>query len=429
MSDELEQSKIGFAAIIFWDFADESDEEELLASLCDIYGEAPQERGGVTLGGGGGWRRHIAGNGTNEIEAAEGFESVRTIVDSNTRGILDITTFAVLSEQQIQMVVEEEYRSGLEGLQSTISEYLQMLPTYVDHESANHCGLYYAEWAEGDLLPEVEDVSEEEIVKHLENEHETLSSFGFQVGGNLSLYNGKFFIAPTAIMGPFDGLAAIRRKQHPDSGPLEEVILDPPWYKSVSGLARYYRLKQWADSRWNRLNEFDSDADDARESLFSLSSSQVDVDEVLPVSEEVQGLQIEYTEFRTRFDVEYLSFQDSFENRADEGTDMFGNPIDIPLPRPDEPEELERSEDRTNSIIGYFEEASDHTLEQMDDRYTQATEKINTLISPVESRTRLAATDENLTLQGKVQKLTVILTALTGVLVILTIVLVGLELV
>jgi Mg2+ and Co2+ transporter CorA len=65
----------------------------------------------------------------------------------------------------------------------------------------------------------------------------------------------------------------------------------------------------------------------------------------------------------------------------------------------------------------------------MNDRYTQVSEKIESLVSSIDSRTRLAATDENLTLQERVQKLTAILTALTVILVILTIVLVGIELI
>jgi len=428
MGSESEQREIGFAAIIFWDFVDEDDEEELLTCLKKLYGEEPDQYGGVMFGGGN-WRTRVVGNDTNHIQDAEEFASVRTVIESNTRGVFDVTTFAVLSDEQIQTVLTEKDRSGLRELRSTISEYLETLPTYVDYDDPNHCGLYYAEWSEGDLLSDLDEATDENLVERLRSHHEPLYSFGFQVGGNLSIYNGNFFVAPTASMAPFDGLAVIRRKQHPDSGPIDDLISSPPWYMGISGLNRYYRLNRWADSRWDRLNEFDSDADDARDSLLSLSSTQTDVDEVLPVSEEIQGLQIEYTKFRTRFDAEYQSFQDSFSERADKGTDTFGNPIDVPLPKPDEPDFVDRSEDRTNSVIKYFEDASEHSLEQMNDRYTQVSEKIESLVSSVDSRTRLAATDENLTLQERVQRLTFILTVLTVILVILTIILVGIELI
>lgn len=428
MSSESEQREIGFAAIIFWDFVDEDGEDELLASLKRLYGEEPEQYGGVTLGGGN-WRTRVVGNDTNHIEDAEEFASVRTLVESNTRGVFDVTTFAVLSDEQVQTVLNKKDRSGLRELRSTISEYLEMLPTYVDHDDPNHCGLYYAEWSEGDLLSDLEDATDESLVERLRSHHETLFSFGFQLGGNLSIYNRNFFVAPPASMAPFKGLAVIRRKQHPDSGPIDDLITSPTWYMGISGLNRYYRLNRWADSRWSRLNEFGSDADDARDSLLSLSSTQTDVDEVLPVSEEIQSLQIGYTEFRTRFDAEYQSFQDSFSERADEGTDTFGNPVDVPLPRPDGPDFVDRPEDRTNSVVEYFEDASEHSLEQTNDRYTQVSEKIESLVSSVDSRTRLAATDENLTLQERVQRLTAILTALTVILVILTIVLVGIELI
>ncbi len=427
MDSASEQDHIGFAAIVFWDFVDEGDEDELLATLSDIYGEEPEKYGGATFGGGS-WRTRVFGNETNQIEDTEEFASVRTQVDSNTKGIFDVTTFAVLSEQQIQTVQNEKERSGLRKVRSSIDEYLIELPTYVDHEGPNHCGLYYVEWGDGDLLEDLEETTDEALVQKLQNHHESLYSFAFQTGGNLSLYEGKFIISPTATMNLFEGLAVVRREEHPNSGPSDELITSPDWYMGISGLNRYYRLNRWADTRWNRLYEFDTDSDEARESLRKLSSTEIDVDAVLPVSEEIQALQIEFTEFQTRFDAEYQSFRGSFSDRADEGTDRLGNPIDIPLPRPDELDFFERPDDESNSVIEYFEDASEDTLEQMDNRYTRVSEKIESLVSSVDSRTRLAATDENLTLQERVRKLTVILTALTVILVVLTFVLVGLEL-
>ncbi len=427
MGSEPDQDTIGFAAIVFWDFVDEDVEDELLTSLSDIYGEEPEQYGGATFSGGS-WRTRVAGNDTNDIEDSEEFASVRTLVESNTKGIFDVTTFAVLSDQQIQAVQNEDERSGLRELRRTIDEYLTELPTYVDHDGPNHCGLYYVEWGDGDLLGDVPEDTEQAIVEQLQSHHKSLYSFGFQTGGNLSLYNGEFLISPTATMNPFEGLGVVRREKHPNSVPSDELITRPDWYKGISRLNRYYRLNQWADRRWDRLHEFDRDSDDARESLLELSATKIDVDEVLPVSEDIQALQIEFTEFQTRFDAEYQSFQNNFSDRADEGTDQFGNPIDIPLPRPDEPDFVERPGDETNSVLEYFENASDHTLEQMDDRYTQVSEKIESLVSSVDSRTRLAATDENLALQERVRKLTVILTALTVILVFLTVVLVVLEL-
>lgn len=428
MADEPDQCEIGFAAIIFWDYVDEADEEELLRCLDELYGEEPEQYGGATFGGGS-WQTRVAGNKANQIEEKEEFESVRTRVESNTRGILDVTTFAVLSEEQIRMVRNSESRSGIRGLESTISEYLSDLPSYVDHSKADHCGLYYSEWDDGDILADLTDPTGEDIAEHLSNQSEALHPFGFQVGGNLSIYNGNFFVCPTAIMDPFGGLAVIRRRRHSDSGPIDELIDDPAWYIGVSGLARYYRLNQWTDNRWRQLKEFDSDVGDARESLLSLSSTETDVDLVLPVSEEIQDLQIEYTEFKTRFNTEYQSIQDSFSERADEATDTWGNPIDVPLPRPNEPDIVEDPDEQTNSLIEYFEDASEDTLEQINDRFVQVTKKVDTLVSSIESRTRITATDENLRLQKRVRVLTAILVVLTVILVVLTLVLVAVELV
>jgi len=87
MSGTSERCDIGFTAIIFWDFVDTDDEDELLDSLKELYGEEPEQYGGVTFGGGS-WRTRVVGNETNEIQDAEEFASVHTLVESNTRGVL-----------------------------------------------------------------------------------------------------------------------------------------------------------------------------------------------------------------------------------------------------------------------------------------------------------------------------------------------------
>lgn len=429
MGNTSSQSKIGFAAIIFWDFVDESDEEELLATLSEIYGEDVDEYSGPYMGGGGGWYHRVAGNQANEIEATQQFASVRTLVESDTKGILDVTTFAILSEEQIEMVLNSDERSGLRQLQSTVEDYLEKLPSLVDHEQPGHSGVYYAEWSgQSDLLPEADDFDIDEIMNRLGEVYPILYSFGFQTGGNLSLVKGNIFISPTVTIQPYDGLAAIRKDSHPQSEPIDDLITPPPWYSEVSGIKRYYRLHTWANFRWRKLQNFDSEINDARDALSSLSSSQMDVEEVLSVSEQIQALQSDYTEFQTRYNAEYQEFLDDFSERADEQTDSFGVPYDIPLPRPNEPESVERSDDRTNSIIEYFEESSEHTFEQVSQLYTRITQNIESLVSSIESRTRLVATDENLTLQKRVARLTTVLTWLTVILVVLTVVLVAIEL-
>ncbi|WP_226006619.1 hypothetical protein [Natrinema salinisoli] len=422
MTSQSNQTEVEFAAIIFWDFVDETDDEELLSSLSELYGDDIDEYQGPYMGGGGGWHNRVAGNDTNEIETTEEFASVRTLVESNTRGILDVTTFAVLSEDQIEMVLNSDNRNDIQQLQSTLSDYVGTLPTLVDHEKPGHSGVFYAEWnGKQDLLPEADDSGVNEILDRLTEVHPQLYSFGFQTGGNLSLIRGNIFVNPMATMNPYNGLTAVRKDSHPQAEPFDELITPPPWYAEVSGLKRYYRLHTWANSRWGRLQEFDTETNDARDALSSLSSTQTDIDEVLPVSEQIQALQADYTEFRTRYDAEYQSLQDQFSERADEKADRFGMPYDIPLPSPNEPEFVDRPDDQSNSVVEYFEESSEKTFEQVDQLYTRITQKVESLVSSIESRTRLAETDENITLQKRIAWLTIVLTGLTIVLVLIEI--------
>ena len=145
MPENVNTTNIGFSAVIFWDFVYESDEEELLKALTNLYGDEPQEYSGPYMGGGG-WRHKVAGNETNEIEQDEQFASVRTLILDETDGILDVTTFAVLSEEQIEHVLNSENRTGLRELQEMLTEYVETLPTLNDHGQTGHKGVYYAEW-------------------------------------------------------------------------------------------------------------------------------------------------------------------------------------------------------------------------------------------------------------------------------------------
>ena len=427
MPGNTNTSDIGFAAIIFWDFVFESDDDELLKSLANLYGEKPEEYSGPYIGGGR-WYHKVAGNETNEIEDSENFASVRTLVESNTMGVLDVTTFAVLSEEQIEHVLTSDDRSGLQDLQETISVYVEQIPTLNNHGQTGHKGVYYAEWdGEPSLIPDFGELDKTDIMDRLGEGNSPLFSFGFQIGGNLSLVEGNIFVSPTSVMDPYDGLAAIRKDLHPQSEPVDDLITPPPWYAEVSGLKRYYRLKVWADSRWRRLHEFDDQTDEARETFSTLSSTDTDVQEILSVSEQIQDLQAEFTEFRTRYDAEFQSLQDQFRKRADEQTSTFETPYDIALPRPEKPEYVDRSGDQTNSIIEYFEDSSEEAFEQVDSLYDRITEKTDSLVSSVASRTQLAATDENLALQNKISTLTQRLTFLTLILILLTVVLISVE--
>lgn len=427
MTEADHAEKIGFAAIIFWDFVEISNEEELLTTLEEVYGAKPEEYGGMTLGGSGGWSHWVAGNQENDIEESEEFESVRTVVQSETKGIFDVTTYAVLSEEQIQSIFVSGNTRRIEKLQSKLAEHLAELPTLVDYGDTGHSGAYYAEWAgEDSLVPDADGTDTSEIMERLAGELATLSGVGFQIGGLLSLIKGSVFVCPRMLMQPFDGFAVVRRDQHPDSEPFDDLIFPPGWAAELDQLRRYYRLKIWTDSRWTRLQQFDTRAQNAREELLSLSSSQIDVDEVLPVSEQIQGLQIEYTEFRTRFETEFRSLQEQLSGGIEDDP-VIDVPYDVAISASNSP--VVEMDEHSRSVIEYFQNNAEKTFEQIDDRRELVSNKIDSLVASIESRTRLAATDENLELQNRVTSLTWVLILLTVFLVILTVVLVALEIV
>ena len=417
---------IAFAALICWDFVDEADESELLSGLGDLYGEEPESYSGPKMGGGG-WFRKVVGNEENRIESETDFTSVRTIVETQVDGLIDVTTIATLSDEQINEVVKSEHRRGHESLRLTLEEYLKQLPSLINHDDTGFSGVTYAEW-DGDepLIPDEEEVELERIVERLNDEMQTLVSFGFQTSGLCSLVLHNVFVAPPISMQPYDGLAAIRRGPHDGAEQLDDLILDPGWYHEIKGFRHYYRLKFWVEDRWNRLYEFESQADAARASLSELPTNAA-INDVLNVSEEIQSLQTDFTQFKTRYDTEYEGHAAEFKEPTRGTTSTFGIQFDTPLPRIDIPDEFLDSEEETTSLVEYFDEGADHTLNDVSELAARINRTITSLVNSIESRTRLAATDENLQLQSRVTRLTQVLTGLTIVLVVLTVMLVGLE--
>lgn len=424
---EITIMEVEFSAFILWDFAYSDNESELVDILEDVYGGEPDRRGGARFGGGS-WSRRIYGNSENRLEEEKDFESIRTIVESEVDGLLDITTFLVLSDDQIAEVVSSPNRTVRNRLRKEIESEFENLPTIVDHSETGVCGAYYVERKGGNpIITDASEVDPERVAKILNEDRNKLYPFGFQTSGPKSLLRGNHFVNPTGSMEPYDGLCVVRRDVHEESGPLGKLILDPAWYSEFSILKKYYRLQRWADSRWEMLHKFDDRSDKSREALASLPEEIIDVTNVLQPSDEIHQLQTDFVDFRTRYDAELDSLHSEFDERADEAESQFGNQYDIPIPSPKANQILQQKEPQ--SLLGYFEDNTEHTFEQLESLRERVTKKIDSIIASIQGRTRLEATRENIQLQQRVTTLTWLLTFLTVVLVFLTIFLVVLELI
>jgi len=417
--------EIGFAAIVLWDFVEEENEDLVIDNLEEIYGGEPDKRGGAKFGGGS-WSRRIFGNSNNRIEADTEFESVRSIVETEVHGLYDVTTIGVLSPNQIEEVVNRDNRAGRDNIRRELESKFEDLPSLVDYDDTGVCGVYYVEREGGEEIIEDGELDPGRASEILKGEAQNLGSFGFQMMGYQSLIRGNHFVTPTVAMDLYQGLCVVRREPHPESGPIEDLILDPSWYSEFSGLKKYYRVNYWGDSRWKRLHDFDERSDEARAELATLPEEVKDVSKVLETSNQIQALQTDFVDFRTRYEAEYQSHRDLFEDRADDAESRFGVPYDLAIPNP---EDNRVSEEEPRSVITYFEDNTEHTFEQVDELKSRVSEKVQSIVDAIEGRTTLAATDENIALQRRVSKLTRILTGLTVVLVVLTLALILLEII
>lgn len=420
---------IHFAGFVVFDFLPQTREEELHNALEGLYGEEAEDYGGGMLGSTGTWYRHVYGNHEdNQFEANSEFEWIRTIVERKTWGITDIVTLAVMSEDQLTRIIEEDgpNRSEYDQCRKSLNELLEDIPSVVEDDPTENASICYVEPAEELGIWGEDGLEIKSIQETLEEHAVLLNRFNFTNAGYLSLISGNIFVAPEVLMQPWDRLVAVSRGLDIDDPTPEELILGPNWYTELSSFQTYFRAFYWCEFRSREIAGLDQDVDDNRDLLVSETSGDLDMDTVFDLARSNRDVSTRWIELHSWLIDELDGLQDDFLKRADEAEDPLMGPYDIAIPRTED-SGLVFDEDESNSLIELYEDQVREYLDHVQSNVDRVNKKQQMLSKDIQDLVSVNATGENIMLQNdmkhlnqQIGRLTWALVGLTVLLVILT---------
>ena len=417
---------VHFGGFVVFEFLPQTREEELHDALEELYGNEAEEYGGGMLGSSGTWYRHVYGNHEdNQLEANSEFEWIRTIVERKTWGITDIITLAVLSEDQLTRIVEEEGPNSSEYYQcrKSLNELLEDIPSVVEDAPTEKASICYVEPAEKLGIWGEDGLEMERIQAALEEHAVLLNRFNFTNAGYLSLISGNIFVAPEILMQPWDRLVAISRGLDIEDPTPEELVLGPNWYTELSSFQTYFRTFFWCEFRSGEIRKLDVEIDDNRDSLVSETSNDLDMDAIFDLAQSNRDVSTRWVGLHSWLIDELDGLRKNFRTRADEAEDPLTGPYDIAIPST-EGGGLVFEEDENNSLISLYEDQARDYLDQLKANMDRVNEKQQMLSADIRDLVSVNATKENITLQRDVKELTEQLGWLTKALVGLTVLLV-----
>ncbi|MFB6187894.1 MAG: hypothetical protein ABEI86_13660 [Halobacteriaceae archaeon] len=222
---------IEFVAFAKFDFYELAGKEDVLEVLEDIYEEEGEVYGGPTFGGGG-WRHRVFGNTEeNPLEEDEDIRWIRTLVNSEIRGVLDVATLGILSDSNVNEILAEEDtpRNEYNRFKHKISEYFNEIPTVIEDQSSLKAYVTYIEPDEEFDFRTNGEVDIGKIQKIIEANAETLSRFEYPVGGYQTLYQGNYILNNVVSQQPYSRISVFTRgidREHNAPEELQTILLE-----------------------------------------------------------------------------------------------------------------------------------------------------------------------------------------------------------
>lgn len=412
--------EIDFVAIISFDYVESTQEEKVIESLSNMYNREPDSYGGPTLGGGS-WSHRVFGNhDKNPLEEESDFKWIRTKVEKNTWGIIDVVSIAILSEKQISNVLTEENGpySEFANIRRRFVELISDVPSIVPENKGLMC--YVGPETELEIRSD-ERIDVEKAQESLESNGDVLNRFGFTTAGYISLLKGNVFVAPNILLQPWDRITAVSRDISQDEVAPNEFTMDPSWYRGVDEFQMYLQAYYWSEYMSDELQSIDNRVEKRRDELTDYSENQPEIDSIIKVAEKVQTLRIDWVELRSTFIDSLHQLRRDFEQQSEERIGPFSVPYDTPIPKTTK-SGLVFGEDESNSLINRYENEIQNRLEFLESNSDRIGKKHNMLIESIGDLINTSSTRENINLQKDVKDLTKILTWLTVILVFLTVI-------
>lgn len=420
---------IEFIAFAKWDFFPTSENEAVYETLEEIYEEEGEDYGGPTFGGGS-WSQKVFGNSEdNPLEEDEDIQWIRTTVENNIRGILDIATLGLISQKKIDEILSEEETPYNEYNQfkKKFSELFTDVPSVVDNEHQRKAYLTYIEPDEEFELRTEGEIDPQRIQNIIQEYTGTLQRFEYLSGGYHTLYQGNYVVTQCVSSDPYSRLGVFTRGIDRAHNAPEELHTSPVWYDGIRGLMPYFRAYYWSGYRREQINEFDTQIDDNRDEWVASLNEERDSDWLLDTAREIHKMQLSWVDDFTRIVDELDHLEHTFRPRDgnEEANALRPKPVEIPPPDghviPTRPE-------GERDLVSIYHDDIINRLQLLGSELERVDEKVRKLSSNLHDVITVGSTEENIKLQNRIRKLTWGLFTLTIILVILTGAMVAIEL-
>lgn len=419
---------IDFVAFVRFDFHKVSELESVNKALEGLYQEPGENHAGPTFGGGHRSHRVYGNNEDNPLEEDSDINWIRTVVESNIRGVLDIITLGILSREKIDEILREEEGPFNEynHFKHKIREYFEVIPTIVGDDSRREGYITYIEPDEEFDFHDEDGFDIEKIQDIISENASLLSRLDFPIGGSHTLYEGKYLITRTVSNDPYNRLGILTRGFDRGHNAPDDLTIWPVWYSSVSGLTSFFRAYYWSRYRREVVGEFDRRTDENRDEWMSGIPELQSATELLSTAHEIHELQLDWVDIYTHLidELEHLQFQFRDDESDEKRIPFWPEPIEISSP--DSRMIYTRKEGERHLISIYTDDVRNR-LKLLESDIERVDDKVRKLSSNLHDVVTVGATEENIQLQEKVGNLTTALIVLTVILVILTIALVSIE--
>lgn len=411
--------RIEFIAFVKLDFNEVSELDEVTDALEEVYGESGEAHAGPTFEGGH-WSHRVFGNADdNPLEEDPDIRWIRTVIESNVRGIIDVVTVGLLSEEKIEAVLNEDAETLNEynRFKQKVRDYLNEVPSIVGDERRNEGYITYIEPADDLGFTGADGADVEAIQSIVSTNANLLSRLDFPTGGYLTLHRGNLLVAQTVLMDPYNRLSVLSRGFERGHNEPDRLTTWPVWYRSLAILTAFFRAYYWTTYRREVVREFDQRTETQRDAWLGGSPDQREFDSTLEMADDVHALDLDWVEIYTRLVDELDHLQFLFREDDEDRIPFWPEPVEIP---PSETRVIHSRPEGERDLMSIYTADIRNRLPLLGSDIERVDDKVRKLSSTLQDVISVSATEENIRLQRRLGWLTAALFFLTLVLVVLT---------
>ena len=395
---------IEFAAVVRFDFCEAGAESELRARLAEIYDQDGERFGGPVMGTGGTWRRTQFSRPGHEFDDLPDFEAVQSLIEPDCRHIIDTTTVAILSDDQLTTLRNQDSsRSHVtqNDLMESLDQISESLPSIINRNRRPPATFFYIEpTEEQDIGFDKGSLDETTAHGYLQDNRDLLAKFQFLLGHPIE-FTGQDFITPQSTGA--DGSRKLTILNVTASyQPQETEPWGPSWLRRTEEtLKPYFRTDSWLRHRRDLIGEIDQQTHGINDFL---DDSDTTVESALSSEQQLEKLRHEWTDVYTKLIDEVAALRKEtplLESNSSKSVVTVSPPA---------------YPGQEVSIIESFATHSADLFETVEADLDRVGTKLDRISQFIHDSVTARTASENMELQEDVKTLTLVLTVLTVVL-------------